>query len=155
MGSLASLASTAALAWRARREGTSALAPVNAPSHWVHDEPALAQDGASFRYTATGALIHHACSIFWAAVYDRCAPSRRHARAPTAAAARDAAVVTALAAWVDFRVMPRRFTPGFERRLTPGSLAWGYAAFAAALLLGDRLVRGAARRGGGAGGPAA
>ncbi|HWP20921.1 MAG TPA: hypothetical protein VNO84_17460 [Burkholderiaceae bacterium] len=146
MGSLASLASTAALAWGARREGRSPLAPVNAPSHWVHDEPALAQDGASARYTATGAAIHHACSVFWAAVFARWAPSRRGPpRGMTAATVRDAAILTALAAWVDFRLMPPRFTPGFERRLGRTSLLWGYVAFGAGIVAGAALA-GRARR---------
>ncbi|WP_395140976.1 hypothetical protein [Schlegelella aquatica] len=145
MGSLASLASTAVLAWLARREGASPLAPVNAPSHWVHDEQALAQDDASVRYTVTGAAIHHACSVFWAAVFERWAPSRASSPASFGAVVRDALALTAIAAWVDFRLMPRRFTPGFERRLSGRSLAWGYAAFAAGLVAGDRLGRHARR----------
>ncbi len=145
MGSLASLASTAVLAWLARREGTSPLAPVNAPSHWVHDEQALAQDDASVRYTVTGAAIHHACSVFWATVFERWAPSRARSPASFGAVVRDALALTAIAAWVDLRLMPRRFTPGFERRLSGRSLAWGYAAFAAGLVAGNRLGRPARR----------
>ena len=40
-----------------------------------------------------------------------------------AAALAGAAAAAALACFVDFRLTPRRLTPGFEQRLSTGSLA--------------------------------
>ncbi|AKJ27847.1 hypothetical protein [Caldimonas brevitalea] len=139
-GSVASVVSGVALALCGRAEGEAPLAPVNAPSHWVWGDEALRHDGASARYTATGYLIHHLSSVWWAAAYERWAPSRRSPTASSAVALRDAAAVAALAAWVDLRVAPRRFTPGFERRLSAPSLWLVYGSFAAGLLLAAKLM---------------
>ena len=65
-GSIASVTSTVALAACGSRDCASALAPVNAVSHWIWGERALRQDDASWAYTATGYGIHHAMSVLWA-----------------------------------------------------------------------------------------
>jgi hypothetical protein len=48
----------------------------------------------------------------------------------------DAAAVTAVAAVVDFKVVPERLTPGFEKRLTPFSVTIAYGALAVGMALG-------------------
>ena len=42
-----------------------------------------------------------------------------------------------VAALVDYRATPKRFTPGWEFVLTPGAMAVAYAALGAGLALGD------------------
>ena len=44
-----------------------------------------------------------------------------------------AGATTALAAVVDFGLTPKRFQPGFDKHLSPGSVAAVYAAFALGL----------------------
>ncbi|MCW7537393.1 hypothetical protein OOT46_05940 [Aquabacterium sp. A7-Y] len=139
-GSLASLASGLVLAacgqWRKGRPA----APLNAPSHWLWGDPALRQHRVSLRYSLTGFTVHHASSLLWAAVHERCAPSCRGLSAAPAAVLRDAAVVTALAAWVDLAVVPWRLSPGFQRHLSTGQLVAVYGAFAAGLAAGTAAL---------------
>jgi hypothetical protein len=47
---------------------------------------------------------------------------------------------------VDYRLTPRRFMPGYERRLSRRSLGAVYAAFGAGLALGGALLSIAAER---------
>jgi hypothetical protein len=138
-GTLASVLSALALAWRGRGDTGSTLAAVNAPSHWFWGRQALRRNDASARYTLVGTLVHHGSSVFWALLYDGLQRARR--RPTPADAVADAAAVTALAALVDLKVVPERLTPGFERRLSNRSLVWVYAAFGAGLALGGWLTQ--------------
>jgi hypothetical protein len=125
-GSFASAASTAALAAAGRRELGDAAAPLNGPSQWVWGRHASYRDGFTLRHTALGYGIHHLASVFWALWFERIANHRR--------AALPAAIATAsLACIVDNACRPRRFRPGFEKRLSARSLFLVYAAFAAGL----------------------
>src|SRR5690606_21784300 len=70
-GSVASLTSTAALLAMGGKDCRSAFAPVNAISHWIWGDRAIAQQAPSTRYTVLGYLIHHAMSIMWAVYYEK------------------------------------------------------------------------------------
>ena len=137
-GSVAAALSSVSLALLGRREAGSALAPINAVSHWIWGRRATRQDGASAKYTLLGYLTHHAASIFWAIFFERMF-GRRAQHDPASALASGAAIAT-LAAVVDYTITPKRLTPGYEKRLSPPSLAVVYAAFAAGLALTD-IVR--------------
>jgi len=142
-GNLAGLASMAVLAWRGRTENGRALGPVNAPSHWVWGDAALQEDRPSPRHTGLGVLIHQGSALMWGLLYERLV--RRHRPPlPMALELRDAAAATAAAAVVDLVLTPKRFTPGFERRLSVRGTVLVYAAFAVGLAVGSRL--GQARR---------
>lgn len=147
-GMASGLLSLAVLAWRGRQETGSALAPVNAPSHWLWSDRALRRDDASWRYTGVGMLVHQGAAVFWGVLYERFFASRRLAH-PLHADLRDAALATAAAATVDFVMTPKRFTPGFEKRLSARGLVWVYAGFALGVALGSRAVRRHGARGGG------
>ena len=129
-GTVASLLSAGMLALRGRCEVRSASAPLNAPSHWLFGRSALRSSRPSLRHTLSGMLIHHGSSIFWALIYSRLL--HRQQVPPSLGAL----LISALAAWVDLRLVPERLTPGFERRLTRKSLMLVYAAFAFGLALG-------------------
>lgn len=139
-GLAAGLLSLGVLAWRGRKETGRTLAPVNAPSHWLWSDRALRRDGPSWRYTAVGVLVHQGAALFWGVLYERFVASRQAAH-PLHADLRDAAIATAAAATVDFAMTPRRFTPGFEKRLSLRGLVWVYAGFAVGVALGSRAVR--------------
>ncbi len=139
-GQVAGLVSTAALVWRSRRETGSTCAAINAPSHWLWGDPALECDDPCWRYTALGLLVHQGAAVFWGVLYERWFPTASRAR-PLHADLRSAALATSLAATVDLVLTPRRFTPGFERRLSGRSLWWVYAGFALGVAIGSRAVR--------------
>ena len=133
-GVLGGLLSTAVLAWRGRVDDGRAAAALDAPSHWLWGREALRRDDVDGRHTLVGQAIHQASGLLWAGVYGWL-QHRRHRRT-TAAAVADAALVTALAALVDLRLTPERFTPGFERRLTDRSLWMVYGSFGVGLAVG-------------------
>ncbi len=139
-GTAAAILSAFALAVLGRREAGSAVAPINAVSHWYWGRRAARQDEPSAKYTLVGFLTHHAASVFWALLFER-AFGRIARRRPSSALA-SGATVAALAAVIDYTVTPKRFTPGYEARLSPPSLAVVYAAFAAGLALTE-IMRGA------------
>lgn len=137
-GTFASLASTLALLYGGVRDCRSAIAPVNAVSHWIWKDKAIRQQRPSMRYSAAGYLIHHAASIFWALTYERLLTSRAPEPVRTEIAV-SAVTVAAVACVVDLRCTPERLTPGFERRLENKSLVIVYTAFAIGLALHSLL----------------
>jgi hypothetical protein len=92
------------------------------------------------RYTGLGYGIHHASSVFWALLFEHVS-RRHHNDARVAATAAATAVVAYL---VDYHVVPRRLTPGFERHLALRDMVGVYAAFGAGLWLGHLIRRQAA-----------
>lgn len=127
-GSAASIASSAALALAGRREAGHAAAPVNATSHWVWGEESLRANEASARHTLTGFLVHHGASIFWGVIHARAWGMHERNKAPLRALG-GAAAASAMACFVDYRLTPKRLTPGFEHRLSRRAMAAGYACF--------------------------
>jgi hypothetical protein len=138
-GTIASLTSAAVMMRRGRSEIGSHWAAINAPSHWFWGERSFRRNAPSWRYTAVGALTHHASSVFWALGYHWLQARRR--RPTPASAVVDAAALTAVAAVVDLQLVPGRLTPGFERRLSRRSLAWTYVGFGAGLALAGLLAQ--------------
>ncbi len=137
-GIAAGALSTATLASRGRVEAGSAFAPTNATSQWIWGDAAARQDRPSLRYTALGFLVHQAAALLWATLYERVVPDRGGHRGPGRAVAAGVGVA-ALAALVDYTITPRRLRPGYERRVSVGSLVATYGAFAVGLALSDVL----------------
>ena len=133
-GSYASVASTAALAVAARAEGKGAWQPINATSHWRNGDAAAACRGVDGRHTAIGYATNHAACIFWALFFE--AWRARRGPAGPAPMLRDAAVLAAIAAAVDYGPTPRRFTPGWELVLSKTGMAVAYAGLALGLAAG-------------------
>jgi hypothetical protein len=144
-GGLAGLFSLVTLAVRGRQELKSAAAPLNAPSHWVHGQEALAQNRPTLRHTVPGVLIHQASGVFWGLLFDqvwqrvvRRAP--REATTSLPVVALGAASLTAVAALVDLKMVPDRLTPGFQKRLSSKGTAMVYVSFAVGLAAGAALL---------------
>jgi len=147
-GTVSGLAISAVAALAGKRETASYAAPVNATSHILWGDEAARHNETSLKYTASGFLLNHMAAVMWAAVYEKWvvpAVSRwsatRPSMAPLAATVGGAAV--AAGAYVtDYYLVPRRFTPGYEMRLSGRSLAMIYGALALGLaattLLTDR-----------------
>lgn len=141
---MASILSTVALALAGRRENRRTAAPVNAISHWVWGDRALSRNAPSWRYTATGYLVHHGASLFWATLHARAWAGTAPKERPPGAIAASAVAASAVACLVDMRLTPHRLTPGFEHRLSRPALALVYGCFALGLALGSKA--GARRR---------
>jgi len=127
-GTAASLATTAALAVLARAEGRHPIQPVNSTSHWFLGDRAGRSRRLDLPHTLGGYATHHAASMFWAAIFEAV---RRHR--PNSAPLGHAVAISALAALVDYGVVPKRLTPGWEKVVTPRSIAIAYAVMALAL----------------------
>lgn len=137
-GTLGSVTSTAAHAAASVARGGSAWQPFNATSHWRHGKTAAARRAPDLALTCTGAATHWLATIFWAAGFEawlRVRPprSRREAAAVAVASA-------AVAAFVDYRMTPCRYTPGWAFVLGRAGMGAGYAAMAAGLLAGRALA---------------
>ena len=139
-GSVAGALSTLALAICGQRLNGSAVAPLNAVSHWVWGDEALTEDRLTFRHTATGLVTQHAAAIFWAVLYARVFGHRREAKEiPDAIAG---AIATSATAYVvDYTITPKRLTPGYEHRLDGAGMFAVYAALAAGLAIGALTQR--------------
>ncbi|HYD95209.1 MAG TPA: hypothetical protein VEC01_07780 [Noviherbaspirillum sp.] len=138
-GTVSGLATSAVAALAGKRETASYAAPINATSHILWGDEAARHDSASLKYTVSGFVLNHLAAVMWAAVHEKWvvpAVSRwsatRPALAPLAAAAGGAAV--AAGAYVtDYYLVPKRFTPGYEKRLSGQSMLLIYSALALGL----------------------
>lgn len=150
-GSVASVLSGAAIAACSKAENGAYLRGVNSTSQWLWQERAHQQHKPSWRYTGTGAVIHHASSIFWGVLFEAALAKRLPTilkPKPDAGLKKNdepqkneeltpdikrifgtAALVATVANIVDFKLTPKRLTPGFERHLSRSSLAIVYSAF--------------------------
>lgn len=134
-GSVASATSAAALALCSQKENRSPFSAVNAVSHWLWGDKAARKDQPTLRYTLLGYGIHHASAVFWGVLFERWFRQVLARRRPVPTVAAGTAMA-AVACFVDYQMTPRRLHPGFEQRLSTGSLALVYAAFGAGLALG-------------------
>lgn len=168
-GTIGGLAAAAAASLAGKREDGSYAGPLNATSHIIWGDEAARQDEPSLKYTLTGFLLNHASAIFWALFYEKLlgkgekrqswhhpknwnqgARGDRTTAAPTEDAILkpilDSAAVTAGAYLIDYHLIPRRFTPGFEKRLSGKSMAAVFVALAAGLAARDIIQAAKARR---------
>jgi hypothetical protein len=123
-----------------RRDSGSAAAPINATSHIVAGEQAADIEQLTLRNTGTGLALGVASTVFWAAVYQKLfghAAERRGAPGALAAGAATAAIAYV----TDYHVVPKRLTPGYEKRLSGKSLLTVYGALALGLAGGALLQR--------------
>lgn len=135
-GSVAAIASSLALVLLSKKESRTALSAQNAVSHWVWGEEATHRHGLSVRHTLVGYGIHHASAVFWGVIYETLTRSKP---LPPGAELLRAMAFTSVANFVDYRLTPQRFKPGFERHLSRKSLALVYGAFAVGLAAGHLL----------------
>jgi hypothetical protein len=130
-GSFAGLATTAAVALSGVREVGCAVAPINATSHVLWGDEASTTDAIDAKHTLPGVLINGGAGIFWAFIHQLLL--RRMQRPDRAAAVASGVAVAGLAYVVDYHVIPRRLTPGWELRLSRRSVALGFVALGLSL----------------------
>ncbi|GGE05974.1 hypothetical protein GCM10011390_26320 [Aureimonas endophytica] len=136
-GSVASAVSAAALLLLASIESKDAARPLNATSHWLHGDAAAEVRKMDIAHTLVGYVTHHASCLFWALPFQLWL-GRRPARSGPELL-RDAAVMSAIAAVVDYGATPRRFIPGWDLVLSKRSMLAAYTALAVGLALGSDL----------------
>ena len=143
-GGAAGALSAAVLAWRGRRDADSAVAPLNATSHIVWGDEALHVDRPTARHTLVGALLHAGSAVFWGVLFEKLL-GRERRQGTVQAVVKSAVKATTAAAVVDLCLVPRRLTPGFERRLSGRSLWLVYGGLALGMSAGALLLQGSRR----------
>jgi hypothetical protein len=158
-GGVASAATTLAAAVCGVIEERNAVAPLNSVSHIAWGDRAGRQESPSWKYTLTGLVLNTAAVTSWAALHELffgrgtnsedalSNDSRGTAPAPSmtrvvAKSLIGGAVISGLAYVTDYKLVPKRFTPGFEKRLSNRSLLGIYVSLALGLGLGGLLGRG-------------
>jgi hypothetical protein len=131
-GTVAAVGTTLAIAACGRVENRNAKAPINAISHIAWGDQAARRNAASWKYTGTGLGLNALAVGSWAVLYEMMFGAKTNRGNATASLAGGAAV-SALAYVVDYYVVPKRLTPGFELRLSNKSLFSIYATLAASL----------------------
>lgn len=139
-GTLAGLFSAAVLLVTGKRETGSAVAPVNAESHWLWGDESLREDRPTLRHTLTGIVTHQLSTVFWATLY-ALVRGRRNAVRSVPQALLGGIATSAAAAAIDYTLVPRRLSPGFENRLSRSSMVGVFAAIAGGIALGALLLR--------------
>jgi hypothetical protein len=120
-----------------RTASGSYAAPINATSHIIWGENAARQNSPSLKYTGSGALLNYGGAVFWALFYEAL---QTKSRARGSALLRSG--IISVAAYVtDYHLVSKRFTPGFEKRLSGGFLALIYGAFGIGLCIRDLLPK--------------
>ena len=133
-GSGATALTTATILCLGQERDSSMWAPLNAVSHIPFGDEAAAHTELSAKYTGTGAALNTAAVFSWAAMHAGVMRALPRQDLPSAIGA--SVAVAAVAYVVDYHVVPRRLTPGFEKRLSGRSLFWIYSALAAGLAAG-------------------
>lgn len=139
-GAAASLSSTVALALCGKNDSGSHYGATNAVSHWIYGDKAFRHSEPSMKYTLVGYAIHHASALFWATIFEQLAGKVLNKK-DVKSTAIAAAMASAVACFVDYQMTPHRLKPGYERRLTTGSMALVYAAFGVGLAAGALMNR--------------
>jgi hypothetical protein len=138
-GSIASVVSAAVLSGLAKAEGKTPVQPINATSQWLHGEKAGKVKQVDAIHTGAGYATHHAACVLWASLFETI--RSRAADAGPASILRDAALVSTTAAVVDYGLVPRRLTPGWEGPLPIRSVAGGFAGLALGLAMGGLITK--------------
>lgn len=139
-GSIACLATLAAAAWCGARKNGNAVAPINATSHVLWGDEAAGARSLDVRHTVPGVALNESACVLWALLYEKAFGTAAE-RGRTGAALAGAGGIAALACLVDYHLVSRRLTPGWELQLDRRALAVIYAALALSL-----PVRGLLRR---------
>jgi hypothetical protein len=139
-GAVATAATTVSVAAFGQGEESEPIAPINAISHIAWGDEAARHSDPSLKYTLPGLLLNTAAITSWAVVHEALFGSPPIQRSLAKSLAGGAAV-SAMAYVTDYHIVPKRFTPGFEKRLSNRSLAATYGVLALGLGIGSWLRR--------------
>jgi hypothetical protein len=138
-GTIASTVSAIVLGFLSKAEGASPLQPINASSHWLRGEEAGKVKDFDAKHTPIGLATHQGACVFWATLFEALRLAKPDAGPGTIA--RDAVAVSMIAALVDYGLVPKRLTPGWEEPLPIRSVAGGFAGLALGLAVGGFVTQ--------------
>jgi len=124
------VASTVAVMAFGAIERRAPFLPANAISHMIYGEEAFDVERANAKYSVPGLLLNLGAMFAWSCVAEFLFFLFRARPGEIAMTAVVAVLTTVLAFVVDFRVVPERFTPGFERVISRNALAMVYVTLA-------------------------
>jgi hypothetical protein len=132
-GTGAALASVAAITALARVEGRDIRRPVNASSHWLWGDDAAWTAKTDLARTGIGGATNLLAGFMWGALFG----AYLHLRRPEPVGiVRDGVVLGGLAGLLDYGLLPRRLSPGWELALSSRSVVLSMAAMATGAVLG-------------------
>jgi hypothetical protein len=132
---LTTAATTGAALIISKLETGSAAAGLNATSHIVWGDEAASVDHFAPKYTVVGGLLNAGAMLAWS-VFHELMPQK-----PGALGALSKGMLTSGVAYLtDYRVVPGRLTPGFEKRFSPRGMSWMYGVLGAAFALAGGLT---------------
>lgn len=126
-GAAATAATTAAIAAFGQAKEGSAWTPFNAISHMLFGDKAAEVDGFAPKETLSGLGLNAGAVATWGVLYESLT---RNVTFPASLAT--GAAASALIWAFDYKVVPERLRPGFEKRLGPESVAVAYVLLALA-----------------------
>lgn len=135
-GAAAAVSSALVAARESTVAGSTPVAPLNAVTHCLWPERAFKEERFSARFTGIGAAIHLGSGVFWGLLFEMLRGRSQSPARITAAAAATAATAYV----VDYHLIPKRVTPGFEAHISERSFPKIYLALGAGLALAS-LVR--------------
>lgn len=136
---IAGAAVLGSIAIAGKRDSGSALAPINASSHVLWGDQAARVERATLRHTVPGVAINLGAAFWWALVC-RVLFGRAANRHPGTAVAAGTGTV-ALAYLLDYKLLPKRLTPGWELRISNRSLFTTLAVMGVGLGVGAVLAK--------------
>jgi hypothetical protein len=143
-GTLAALAVSLVASLAGKKDTGSYVAPINAISHSLWGEEAASRNDVSVKYSLSGFVINYIAALMWAAVFEGFVRLGQRSSPTPLSTAIKATTVSAVAYGTDYHLVPKRFTPGYETRVSVPSMAWIYGALALSLTAG-RLWAGRAQ----------
>jgi len=107
------------------RENGSPWAALNCVAHIVDGDDKQQPTGYSPRESRLGIFVNGTAMSAWGVLYEGALLVTRTKSSPLTAA-----LATAAAYFIDYKVVPKQFTPGIEKRLSSQSVLAAYAAMA-------------------------
>lgn len=132
---LTTAATTLAALVVSKLETGSAPAGLNATSHILWGDEAARVDGFEPKFTVVGGLLNAGAMLAWSVAHEALPRPRN-----TIAALTKGLLTSGVAYVTDYRVVPARLTPGFEKRFSPRGMAWMYGVLGAAFGLAGLLT---------------
>jgi hypothetical protein len=134
-GTVAGLLSAVVLAMRSNVENGAPLQPINATSHWLLGDEAASREEFDKVATPIGFGTHQLSAVFWALLFERLRGDD-----PTRGTTLVSAVATSVvAAGVDYGIVPKRITPGWELVVSNKSLVSAFVALGTGFVLSGLL----------------
>ncbi|WMT92754.1 hypothetical protein [Pelagibacterium sp. H642] len=137
-GAGAAIASMGATAALARMEGKPALQPINSSSHWLWGEAVGKNTRLDAAHTGIGAATNLGAGLFWGTVLGFILDSKHPTLKQTVGYGIG---VGAVAGALDYGIMPKRLTPGWELALSRRSVVLTFGAMTAGLVMGGLTAR--------------